>query len=37
MASKCTAALWAVENKVSVVIANGLRQGQTIIDIVNGR
>jgi len=37
MASKCTAALWAVENKVSVVIANGLRQGQTIIDIVNGK
>lgn len=37
MASKCAAALWAVENQVSVVIANGMSRSSTITDIVNGK
>ena len=37
MASKCAAAMWAVENQVSVVIANGMSRSSTITDIVNGK
>ena len=37
MASKCAAAMWAVENQVSVCIANGMSGGSTITDIVAGR
>ena len=37
MSSKCSAAMWAVENSVSVVIANGMSGGSTITDIVAGK
>ena len=37
MSSKCAAAMWAVENQVSVVIANGMTGRPTITDIVSGK